>query len=389
VRLGLFLDAAYRSDGKRVWSGNELLGFSTFAAAVGRDFERMLVVSRATEDPEQAPFELPEGLEHYALPYYPSLRRLPSVIAAIPATVRALWRSLDEVDMVWVSAANPVALLFAGLARLRRRRIAVLVRQETMVYYRNRLPGRAWTPLLAPLWLVERLFKRLGRRHPVTAVGAEIARAYGAPRANVIEFEVNLIPGSEIRAEPREGGWERPVRLLTVGRIEPEKDPALLVETLAGLERADPGRFTVTWAGDGKLRDELEAEARRAGLGATVRLPGFVPFGPRLRALYDEADAYVHVAKTEGVPGVICEAMALGLPIVATDVGGIRAATGDGAAAILVAPGDAEGLAAAIGRLAAEPDLRRRLAAAGLALARRSALDVESRRVAEFLKAGS
>ncbi len=388
MRLGLFVDAVYRSDGERVWSGNELLGFSTFAAAVGANFERMLLISRATEDAAQTPFELPAGLEHFALPFYPSLRRLPAVVAAIPSTIRALWRSLDEVDMVWVSAANPVALLLAGLARLRGRRVAVLVRQETMVYYRNRLPSRAWTPLLAPLWLVERLFKRLGRRHPVTAVGESIARAYGAPRDNVIEFEVNLIPTSEIPAEPDDEVWGKPARLLTVGRIEPEKDPALLVETLAGLERAGAGRFEVTWAGEGRLRADLGRRAAAAGLGAAVALPGFVPFGPELRALYGDADAYVHVAKTEGVPGVICEAMAFGLPIVATDVGGIRAATGDGEAALLVAPGDADGLVAAIEKLAAEPELRHRLAERGLALARRSALDVESRRVAEFLESG-
>ena len=386
MRLGLFVDAAFRADEGRVWSGSELLGFGTFAAAVGSRFDRFLLISRAGGEEAVMPFPLPEGTEHFPLPHYRSLRHLPSLLAAMPATVRALWRSLEQVDLVWISAANPVGLLLAYLARLRRRPVAILVRQDTMAYYRSRLPSRAWRPVLAPLWLVDRAFKRLARRRPTTAVGAEIAAAYGAPRANVVEFEVNLLRSDEIPAEPSGGDWGSPVETLTVGRIEPEKTPELLAEALATLERAEPGRFRATWVGEGRLLEALRERAAELGVGGSLSLPGFVPFGGPLLAYYRGADAYVHVALTEGVPGVICEAMASGLPIVATDVGGIAAATGDGEAALLVPPGDAGALAAALRRLAADPELRRGLATAGLERARRTALDVESGRVADFLQ---
>ncbi len=389
MRLGLFVDAAFRADAGRVWSGSELLGFGTFAAAVGERCDRFLLISRAGAVEADTPYPLPEGVEHFPLPHYRSLRHLPSLLAAAPATARALWRSLDEVDLIWVSAANPVGLLLAWIARLRRRPVAILVRQDTMAYYRSRLPSRAWAPLLGPLRLVEWAFRRLGRRHPTTAVGAEIAARYGAPRPNVIEFEVNLVRAGEIPAAPREGGWGAPVETLTVGRIEPEKQPELLAEALAILDRAEPGGFHATWVGEGRLREQLRERADGLGVGDSLDLPGFVAFGEPLLRRYREADAYVHVAVTEGVPGVICEAMASGLPIVATEVGGIGAATGDGEAALLVPPGDAEALAAAMLRLKEDPALRRELASAGLERARRTALDVESRRVADFLQKGA
>jgi len=388
MRLGLFVDAAFRSAGGRVCSGEELLGFGTFAAAVGERFEGFALISRATTDPAATPFPLPGRVEHIPLPHYPNLRRLGSVAAAAPATARALWRSLERVDLVWISAGNPVGLLLAILARLRRRPIAILVRQDTMSYYYSRLPSRAWAPLLGPLWLVDRAFRWLGRRHPTTAVGAQIARGYGAPRDTVLEFEVNLIRAADIPETPAERSWGTRVELLTVGRIEPEKTPALLAEALAVLDRSEPGRFHATWAGEGRLRDELRRRAESIGVANALELPGFVPFGEPLLRLYREADAYVHVARTEGVPGVICEAMANGLPIVVTDVGGVRAATGDGEAALVVPPEDAEALAEAVRRLAGDPVLRRRLASAGLARARRTALDVESDRVAAFLREG-
>ena len=113
-----------------------------------------------------------------------------------------------------------------------------------------------------------------------------------------------------------------------------------------------------------------------------------MPFGERLFELYREADAFVHVSLTEGMPGVLIEAMAHGLPVVATDVGGIRGQTGDGEAALLVPPNDADALAAAVSSLDTDRSLRERIAAAGLERARTSTLDAEAGRVAAFLREG-
>lgn len=387
MRLGLFLDAAFRVDEEgRVRCGAELLGFASFAAAVGSRLGGLALIARRDEGAAATPFPLPAGVEHLPLPHYPSLRRIGAMAAATPATVRALWRALAAVDLVWISVGSPIGLLVVALARLRGKPFVLLVRQDTIAYYRNRLPGRAWAPLLAPLWLLDRAFRRLGRHHPTTAVGAAIATAYGAPRRDLLEFDVNLVAAAAIPSTVPQRRWESPIRLLTVGRIEPEKAPLLLAEALLLLESDEPGRYRATWAGEGRLRGALAAHAERLGVAALLDLPGFVPFGDPLRRLYREADACLHVALTEGVPGVVWEAMASGLPLVATDVGGVRAATGDGAAALLVPPGDAAALAAAVRRLAGDPGLREEIVAAGLARARASSLEEQGERVAGFLR---
>ena len=99
--------------------------------------------------------------------------------------------------------------------------------------------------------------------------------------------------------------------------------------------------------------------------------------------LYRSSHLLLHCSWTEGVPQVLYEAFAQRLPIVATDVGGVRDAA-DGAA-LLVAAGDAEASARALETLAADPRLRDRLVEAGVARAREQSLEAGTERVARFL----
>jgi glycosyltransferase involved in cell wall biosynthesis len=117
-----------------------------------------------------------------------------------------------------------------------------------------------------------------------------------------------------------------------------------------------------------------------------VVLRGEVANGPELWRLYRAGHVFLHVSLTEGLPQVLCEAQAAGVPIVATAVGGVAEALGGGAAGLLVPPRDAVSAAAAVQRIADEPSLRRRLVAAALAAAERETLEDQLDRVAQFLR---
>jgi glycosyltransferase involved in cell wall biosynthesis len=184
-------------------------------------------------------------------------------------------------------------------------------------------------------------------------------------------------PRTEVRAEPQ---------LLTVGRLDWEKNPVVAVEALARLSADGGPRARLTWVGTGRLKDDVRAAAERLGVSDRVDLPGFVPIGPELLARYRDADLFVHVAVTEGTPQVLLEALSTGLPIVATDVGGVATALEDGAAGLLVAPRDPEALAAAVQRALADDEGRLARARRGLAIAREHAMDVEAARVARWIR---
>jgi glycosyltransferase involved in cell wall biosynthesis len=145
-----------------------------------------------------------------------------------------------------------------------------------------------------------------------------------------------------------------------VGRLQAPKDPLTLIRALAELGR--PGEAVI--AGDGPDRPAVEREVRRLGLESAVRLAGERDDVAELLA---EADLFVLSTRSEGLPLSILEAMAAGLPVVASDVGGVPELVVDRETGFLVPPGDPHALAAAIERLLDDPDLRGRFGAAGRA----------------------
>lgn len=210
-RLGLFVDAAFhRRPRGEVLCGDELFGFMSFACAVGARFERFVVIAREASEAAEAPGEwhpLPVGVSLAPLPHYESLRRLGRVAAALPGTCAAMWRALDELDAVWVSGVHPLGLLLVALAALRRRRIVLLIRQDSPRYFRSRLPSRAWAPLLIPLRLLTLCFVALSRLLATTVVGQDLAGRYGAPRSNLLVMHVTLVQRDELAAGPSSAEW--------------------------------------------------------------------------------------------------------------------------------------------------------------------------------------
>jgi glycosyltransferase involved in cell wall biosynthesis len=389
-RVGLFLDAAFRrtTDGgeETLYRGAGDFGFMHFAAAVGRHFGRLSVIARETDDPEECPNPLPAGLELVPLPYYSSLKNVGRVLLATPRTLGAMWRALADLDAVWVTGVHPLGLLLALLGRMRGKRVVLLIRQDSPRYFRHRASGILGLLAVPPVLALDFAFRMLSRRLPTTVVGAHVAQRYGAPRPNLLELHINLLSSGDLALRPADADWSERVALLTVGRIDREKNPMMVPEVLEELERRAPGRFHLTWIGDGPLADPLAQEVARRGLTDRLTLPGYIPFGPELIERYRAANAFVHIALTEGVPQVLFEAMGSGLPIVATDVGGVAAALESGGAGLLVPPEDPSAVSSAIIRLGDEPDLRQALGTRALELAGRETIESESARVAAFIR---
>jgi len=180
------------------------------------------------------------------------------------------------------------------------------------------------------------------------------------------------------------GRGKGPLRLLNVGALSPRKGQEFAITALARLCEAGV-EASLVLVGGGPDRPALEALAERLEVGGQVEFAG-EQLDPR--PFLEAADLFVFPSRQEGFSNALIEAMASGLPVVASEVGGNREAVGD-AGGRIVPPEDAGALAAAILDLAAD---RGSLAAIGAAnrerVAKKFSLDASVKRLADWYRLG-
>jgi glycosyltransferase involved in cell wall biosynthesis len=151
-------------------------------------------------------------------------------------------------------------------------------------------------------------------------------------------------------------------RLLSVGRLTPAKGQLLLVQACGRLHREGLA-FTLTVVGDGPDRQRLTQAVADEQLAGVVTLTGALN-QREVREQLALADGFVLPSLAEGIPVVLMEAMASGVPCISCPVNGIPELIIDGRNGLLATPGDVDSLTAALRRLIEDPALRARLAVA-------------------------
>jgi glycosyltransferase involved in cell wall biosynthesis len=257
------------------------------------------------------------------------------------ATMRSLYRSFavepwdvghchNVVATVW----GAPALRAAGVRRVFSTRHSLVrppydVRQEIQYSLASRLCSRV-------VGVCRATSENLS--HAPLADSGRIATIYNGAAAPA------LLPGG---APPRPQGFT----FATVSRLASPKDPETLIRAFAEARAAFPD--AVLWiVGDGELRNGLEQLARQLGLHQSV-----IFWGERQNPgdFLHAADAFVLSSRSEGVPISLLEAMSVGLPCIASDVGGLGEVTRSTAAGAVVPPGEVAALAAALRAYAADP----------------------------------
>ena len=385
MRLGVYADLVYRSDGRHVSTDR---AFVEFVARIPPRVDEVVLFGRLDPRPGASPHRLPStGVRLVPLPHYPSLFAVGDVVRVLRRSVRTFAAALDELDAVWLFGPHPLAVAFAAVARRRTTPVVLGVRQDYVRYVAHRLPGRGWLWAVPAAWVLERAFRAVAGRAPTVVAGSDLARRYSGGDRPVHVARFSLVRASDVATADRAlaRSWRGNLLILSVGRLEPEKNPFLLVEVLARLRRHDR-RWRLIAVGDGWLRGRIEQRAAELGVADALELTGYVGDPAELRELYERSQVFLHVSLTEGVPQVLFDAQAAGLPIVATDVGGVREALAGGRRGLLVPPGNSTAAAAALERIRDDEPLRRRLVTTALAGVRNETMEAELDRLVAFLR---
>jgi glycosyltransferase involved in cell wall biosynthesis len=210
--------------------------------------------------------------------------------------------------------------------------------------------------------LIDRVTSPLVSQYVATcrAVANTIQKREGVPgsKITVIYNGIECIPPPDPILSKRP---PLPIMLICVGRLSPEKGHHTLLNALACLNTSHTPT-NLNLVGEGELQASLAERSAQPDLNGIVHMLGSRRDVPALLA---NADIFVLPSDWEGVSMALLEAMAAGLPVVATSVGGTPEVVMDGVTGFLVPPRDPEALAGALSRLLLDPDLRQRMGQAG------------------------
>jgi glycosyltransferase involved in cell wall biosynthesis len=268
-----------------------------------------------------------------------------------------LWR--ERIDLVHTHCSVPGAV-----GRLAAWLVSVPVVVHTVHGFHFHA-GTPWGPRL-PWLLVERVAGLMTDTLLTQSRGdLELAERFGIGPGRRRRWIGNGVDVRRFRPAPGLKTPGQPVTITCVARFEPVKNHALLFDALRILKlRSDP--FRVRLVGEGRLRPGYETLCARLGIADRVE---FLGYRDDVHELLARSDIAVLTSIKEGVPRAALEAMAAGVPVVATRVPGTAEAVRSGETGFLVPLGDAPALAAALALLIADPALRSAMGARGRAVA--------------------
>ena len=319
-----------------------------FWAAHCRRFSRVTVLARVREVASPPARSLRVDAPGVSICAAPDYQGFQGFLAALPRIWRIARRQLARRPVILLRVPSQLAYAVWWAAGWRVDGVEVLADPRSL--YGPGAVGSGkwsfWRRALAAAGVDAHLHAICGRAKAAVAVSAALRGHYCRRGEVLVDLEVPATDLARVRSQPQGAA------LVSVGGFDhPVKGHDVLIEALARLPDPLRGAARLTIVGEGRLGPALEAQARRCGVH--LQLPGAVGGPAAVRPFFDQADLFVLASRSEGQPRALIEAMAAGLPAVATAVGGTAELLDPDQ---LVPPDDPDALARAIARLLLCPD---------------------------------
>ena len=388
MRLGLLYHMPFwqAADGS-LWEAEG--SFARYVDSLAPYFDEILLAVPVFDVPPAAGSRVSAPNVRLApLPFFPGPRQFyPKLLSIIPR----LRRWARACDVLHLRVPTPAGIFAYSIGRRLRKPIFLLVVGD----YRALLPHLPYRGLKRALFTAYVTFEefslaRMTRTAVTFANGAALRDKHARNGARVFETRTTTLSLADLNSRV-DTCAARPIRVLTVSRIDPRKGLRVLPEAVAQLAASghdvalDIVGPTIGQIGD-EERAAIVADAGQRGVADRVRLTGAIPLD-RLMAAYRQYDLFVlPTMPGEGIPRVLMEAMAAGLPVVTTDVAGIGSLVVNGKNGLLIAESSPQAVTAAVSRLLADGGLRQRLIAGGYETARAHTLERQAAAMMRVVK---
>jgi len=366
-------------------SGND----SLFIAGFHPYFQEIVlcVPIQDLDAPLLTPPEWPKKIRFAGLaPYEIVLEYAKLLHKMLWSNLPVFWREIWRTDMVWIRLPSANAIWAFMIAKaLRKPTVVFLVGDSDKVSSAN--PRyRGWLAWLRKVgvYLDWKVTVFMARRSIVFAYGNELASKLR--QAGCLDVEVSftsLVKDEELKYSLKTSDFApRTQRILFIGRLSREKGVHILLEA-ASLLGKEGYRLQLDIVGSGPDERDLKSRGKNLRGNTSVQFWGYVPHGEVLNQLITQAEVFVLPSLSEGVPKVLLEVMAKGLPVVATKVGGIPDIITHNHNGLVIPPRNPQALAEAIKMLLDNDQLRSRIASGAFRFAQEHTLQKQAARIME------
>jgi glycosyltransferase involved in cell wall biosynthesis len=364
--------------------------FSRYVESMARFVDEIQLLVPARREPfESDAYRLrAQNVVLRPLPFFDSL---PTFYRALPGALSQLLRTLPGCDAVNLRIPTPLGIYAYCVAKAHRRPLFLLVvgdlagvAESVRVDSLKRAAYKVY--LAAEEWLQDRMVAGA----PSFVNGQALYAKYNLPGRRVLLTTTSTISDQDVVDRPDTGignPGHGPIRMLTVSRIDPRKGLRYLPAAIGDLTRQGHDvQLTIVGPIVGSMGEEEKnrvlASASKLGVADRLRFVGPRTL-PQVLEIAREHDLFVlPTLPGEGVPRVLLEAMASGLPIVVSDVAGVPTLIQHEINGLLAPPADSTAIADAVERLIVDGDLRRRLIAIGHRAALAHTADSHARKIA-------
>jgi len=310
-------------------------------------------------------------------------KKLPLIL--IP-TLKNISKNIKDSNVVMLRLPSPIGWLAYFYSKLYSKPIFLYVAGNVK---NVALKGKKYNPLLKPLvflvtYFFDSLTKFMARKTLVFVNGQEMLSSLNTKYNKCINFIPSLIKKKDIFFR-NDTCTKEPIKLIFVGRLVPIKGLIYLLKALKWL-KSEKLNVILTIVGEGPQKKELLLLAKKLNIEKSVEFKTQIPFGEKLFKTYKESDIFVLPSLSEGIPKSILEAMAFGLPVIATNTGGIPDIIKNKENGLLVAPAEEKEISMAIEQIIRNPKLRKKIIKNGYNFVKNHTLEKQTKFMVNNIK---